>query len=168
MNISNAMDKNPNYKVSKSKSKSKSNKLIKVIPITHKHPKLMTRSVSIMIIYTLVLLLPIMTVGPVAYAEKKITRGAVNCGIADEENGVDCCQEEVDEDGINLMWCTHCNNINPPSDCGERYLATKPNPHTGTHSNGGKTLQQPDSSDTDNKNDIRTNILNKKGGSLAQ
>lgn len=162
------MDKNPNYKISKSKSKSKSNRSIKVIPNTHKHPKLMTRSVSIMIIYTLVLLLPIMTVGPVAYAEKKITRGAVNCGIADEQNGVDCCQEEVNEDGINLMWCTHCNIINPPSDCGERYLATKPNPHTGTHSNGGKTLQQPDSSN-DNKNNIITNIPNGNNeGALAQ
>jgi hypothetical protein len=160
------MDKNSNYKISKSKSKS--NKSIKAIPNTHKHPKLMTRSVSIMIIYTLVLFLPIMTVGPVVYAEKKITRGAVNCGIADEENGVDCCQEEVDEDGINLMWCTHCNNINPPSDCGERYLATKPNPHTGTHSNSGKTLQQPDSSN-DNKNNIITNIPNGNNeGGLAQ
>ncbi|MDR4491766.1 MAG: hypothetical protein R2685_12820 [Candidatus Nitrosocosmicus sp.] len=132
----------------------------------------MTRSITIVMTCSLVLLLPSTISGPAAFAEKKITRGPLNCGIADEENGVDCCQEEVDEDGINLMWCTHCNNINPPTDCGERYLATKPNPHTGTHSNGGKTLQQPDSSNNnandDNKNNFRTNIPNNKGGSLGQ
>jgi hypothetical protein len=166
------MDKNPNYKISKSKSKS--NKSIKVIPNTHKPPKLMTRSVSIMVIYTLVLLLPIMTVGLVAYAEKKITRGPIDCGIPDEEAGATCCQTETDEENIELTYCTHCNIINPPSDCSERWLSGISNPHTGTHSNGGKTLQQPDSSndnknDNDNKNNIITNIPSGNNeGALAQ
>jgi hypothetical protein len=177
MSVSDVMDKNPNYKTSKSKSKSNKSKLQSLtlmfvnafiaISNTQKQTKLMTRSVSIMIVCTLVLLLPIMTLDPVAFAEKKITRGPVECIENNIGNDVTCCQDETGEDNIEIRYCTICHNNNPPSDCEERHQVENFNPHTGTHSSGDKTLQQPDSSN-DNKNDIRTNIPNNKEGSLAK
>jgi hypothetical protein len=32
-----------------------------------------------------------------------------------------CCQTETDDEGIEIKWCTFCENTNPPSDCGPRF-----------------------------------------------
>jgi hypothetical protein len=59
-----------------------------------------------------------------------LKRGPISCkpptGL-DLYLSVECCQDETDNKGITITWCTICNNTQPPSHCDPRYQ-NKENP----------------------------------------
>lgn len=51
-------------------------------------------------------------------AEGEVTIGPANCEEFD--TFVKCCAVETGSDGIEITYCTMCDNTNPPSNCGPR------------------------------------------------
>ena len=54
-------------------------------------------------------------------AKGKLTMGPVKCGEITDET-VHCCATETGSDGIEIIWCTLCDNTNPPSNCTPRVM----------------------------------------------
>jgi hypothetical protein len=82
------------------------------------------------------------------FAKPKVTRGQVECsGKGDPSNPakrIKCCQTETDNKGIEIRWCTVCDNTDPPSNCGPRYQERRA-PTTGEANlpTGGGVIEQP-------------------------
>jgi hypothetical protein len=56
------------------------------------------------------------------FAKPKLTRGPISCQVQPgAPNFTECCQTETDKKGIEIEWCTICDNTDPPSHCGPRY-----------------------------------------------
>jgi hypothetical protein len=105
------------------------------------------------------------------FAKPKLTRGPIKCQVQPgAPNFTECCQTETDKKGIEIRWCTICDNTDPPSHCGPRYTdisrAAPPKvrlPAVGTElpsvapPNGSSqtvpgTIEQPPSTVKDNSN----------------
>lgn len=63
------------------------------------------------------------------FAKGKVTKGPLKCvdaltgstptpGVGEY---VQCCRTETGSGGIEIRYCTNCNNTSPPSNCGPRY-----------------------------------------------
>jgi hypothetical protein len=78
-----------------------------------------------------------------------VTRGPITCQ-SDFPGYIKCCQTETDDEGLEIKWCTLCDNTNPPSNCSEREIATEgpqtpppgPKGPLGTILPGGEVLQE--------------------------
>ena len=58
------------------------------------------------------------------FAKPKLTRGPISCApLINDDRLVRCCQTQTDSAGLELTYCTFCDNTNPPSNCSPR---TKP------------------------------------------
>ena len=77
------------------------------------------------LIMTAIVVLTITIIGssflPNVLAKEKVTSGPVKCGEI-TDGTVHCCQAETGSDGIEIIWCTLCDNTNPPSNCTPRVM----------------------------------------------
>ena len=48
------------------------------------------------------------------------TKGPIEC-TALSDHSTECCQTTTEDDGIEITWCTMCENTDPPSNCSGRY-----------------------------------------------
>lgn len=49
-------------------------------------------------------------------AKQSVTRGPMECNVTDR-GYMHCCQNETGNGGIEMRWCTVCDNTSPPSNC---------------------------------------------------
>jgi hypothetical protein len=62
-----------------------------------------------------------------AFAKPKVKYGPVYCGAPPiGSDQVTCCQDQTDQTGLKITYCTDCDDTTPPSNCGPRYI-----PHEG-------------------------------------
>jgi hypothetical protein len=106
----------------------------------------------------------------VAFAE---TKGPIICRVGYSGFIVYCCQTTTSDDGIEIRWCTMCDNTNPPSNCSPRQpdrnapppvlqpklrppvVTTEPPsvaPPNGSSQTVPGTIEQPPSTVKDNSN----------------
>ena len=58
----------------------------------------------------------------VAFAKSRgVTRGPVECENTPDNLVITCCQTETDSKGVEIKYCTICENTVPPSNCGPRF-----------------------------------------------
>jgi hypothetical protein len=58
----------------------------------------------------------------VAFAKSRgVTRGPVECENTPDNLVITCCQTETDSKGVEIKYCTICDNTAPPSNCGPRF-----------------------------------------------
>ena len=63
------------------------------------------------------------------FAKGKVTKGPIECNLipdtADPNTGepglIQCCQTETDSKGVEIKYCTNCDDTVPPSNCGPRF-----------------------------------------------
>jgi hypothetical protein len=86
--------------------------------------------------------------------------GLVNCEELTGDS-VHCCATETGSDGIEIRWCTVCDNTNPPSDCTPRGI-WNPNLSPDTSTPDGKDIgqQQPLSPSKSNEGSTQNNGMN--------
>ncbi|HET7149138.1 MAG TPA: hypothetical protein VFI73_11635, partial [Candidatus Nitrosopolaris sp.] len=68
--------------------------------------------------------------GPIACSPSGLTRGGEGSTIKQ----VRCCQTSTDSEGITVTYCTYCDDTDPPSNCGPRFIA-----HGGGNTTVGPT-----------------------------
>ena len=57
----------------------------------------------------------------VVFAKSRgVTRGPIECNNLPDNDLIKCCQTETDSKGVEITYCTICDNTAPPSDCGPR------------------------------------------------
>jgi hypothetical protein len=65
-----------------------------------------------------------------AFARAKIvSRGQIECTIHSGDykliyGAMTCCQTETDQNGLEVKYCTDCQNSTPPYNCGPRHIAS--------------------------------------------
>jgi len=57
----------------------------------------------------------------VAFAKSKVTRGPIECENSPDNLVITCCQTETDSKGVEIKYCTICDNTAPPSNCYPRF-----------------------------------------------
>jgi hypothetical protein len=73
-------------------------------------------------------------------AKGKVTMGPVNCEELTSDS-VHCCAIETGSDGIEITWCTVCDNTSPPSNCTPRGMYN-PNLSPDTSTPDGKDIDK--------------------------
>ena len=93
-------------------------------------------------------------------AKGKVTMGPAKCEDLTDD-AVHCCATETGSDGIEITWCTVCDNTNPPSNCTPRGMYN-PNlsPDTSTPDDNDITQQQPLSPSKSNEESNQNNGMN--------
>ncbi|HKO64143.1 MAG TPA: hypothetical protein VJU13_02995 [Candidatus Nitrosocosmicus sp.] len=60
----------------------------------------------------------------IGFAKKsKVTKGPIECNNYLDNDLITCCQTETDSKGVEIKYCTNCDNTVPPSNCTPRYQA---------------------------------------------
>ena len=55
------------------------------------------------------------------FAKPAVTRSPIECdNLANDNDVIRCCQTETDSKGIEIKYCTFCDNTAPPSNCTTR------------------------------------------------
>jgi hypothetical protein len=58
----------------------------------------------------------------VAFAKSRgVTRGPIECENTADNLVITCCQTETDSKGVEIKYCTICENTSPPSNCEPRF-----------------------------------------------
>ena len=94
-------------------------------------------------------------------AKGKVTRGPVTCESVEGLGFVTCCQTETGSDGIEIKYCTTCDDTNPPSNCTPRSM-WNPDSLSNPTTPGGKDIgqQQPLSPSKSNEQSSQNNGMN--------
>jgi hypothetical protein len=106
--------------------------------------KVKLKVIAIVVVIAFVCSSTIITQHDVFAKKKKVTvvsRSETYClGQGDNPTSpakqIACCQDFTYSDGIEITWCSNCDNTQPPSNCGPRYVLKT----TGT---GGKVVNIP-------------------------
>ena len=108
-------------------------------------------------------------------AKPSVTRGPINCQVW-SYNGlwIPCCQTETGKDGIEIQYCSLCQNTSPPSNCESRFQVSPrdlSNDPTGTKSgiDSGQLSTPPKSNDgasSKGGGDVGQPLTSTKGNSL--
>jgi len=92
-------------------------------------------------------------------AKGKTTMGPLNC--EEVSDFVNCCAVETGSDGIEITWCTICDNTNPPSNCSPRVMSNPDrSPDTSTPDGKGIDNDQIISPPKSNEGSSQKNGLN--------
>jgi hypothetical protein len=103
-------------------------------------------------------------------AKLSVTRGQMTCTEFGGGNNVACCQTETGKGGIEIRYCTACDNTNPPSNCLPRFqlgLSDPTSPKGGVDS-GQSPLTPPKSYDgasSKGGGDVGQPLISTKGNS---
>ena len=54
-------------------------------------------------------------------AKGKVTKGPIECNLIPNSDLIQCCQTETDSKGLEIKYCTNCDDTAPPSNCGPRF-----------------------------------------------
>jgi hypothetical protein len=101
-----------------------------------------------------------------SYVFAAISKSPIKCQVTPYPTFTECCQTTTDKKGIEIHWCTLCDNTDPPSHCGPRYpeqvarlrlpgITTEPPlvaPPNGSSQTVPGTIEQPPSTVKDNSN----------------
>jgi hypothetical protein len=94
-------------------------------------------------IMTVIVILTITIIGSSSLtnvlAKGKVTMGPYNC--EEVSDFVNCCAVETGSDGIEITWCTICDNTNPPSNCSPRVMSN-PDRSPDTSTPDGKDIDK--------------------------
>jgi hypothetical protein len=63
-----------------------------------------------------------------SYVFAAISSGPIICDVGSSGFLVHCCQTTTDDKGIEIHWCTLCDNTHPPSNCSPRHPENAPPP----------------------------------------
>ena len=61
----------------------------------------------------------------IGFAKKaKVTKGPIECNLIPNSDLIQCCQTETDSKGVEIKYCTNCDDTAPPSNCGPRFQSS--------------------------------------------
>jgi hypothetical protein len=77
-------------------------------------------TVALLLFLAIALLFGLGARSDVAFAESKVTKGPIECENTTDNKQIYCCQTETDSKGVEIKYCTLCDNTAPPSNCSPR------------------------------------------------
>ncbi len=54
-------------------------------------------------------------------AKGKVAKGPIECNLIPNSDLIQCCQTETDSKGVEIKYCTNCDDTVPPSNCTPRF-----------------------------------------------